>query len=112
MSTPHGSLALLGSLSAPAKFSEHNTFLCAAGAWHARSGIFFHGSISFVRTVTLFYWSVALKSHFEAAYVVSITRFCALRARGMREAGFFSWINFICQDDYLILLVRSSKKSF
>ena len=89
MSTPHGSLALLGSLSAPAKFSEHNTFLCAAGARRARSGIFFHGLISFVKTVTLFYWYVAQKSRFETAYVVSITLFHALRARGAREAGFF-----------------------
>ena len=55
----------------------------------ARSGIFFHGSISFVKTVTLFYWSVALKGRFETAYVVSITRFYVLRARGAHEAGFF-----------------------
>ena len=55
----------------------------------ARSGIFFHGSISFVKTVTLFYWYVAQKSRFETAYVVSITRFRALRARGARKAGFF-----------------------
>ena len=34
-------------------------------------------------------WSVALKSHFEAAYVVSLTIFCALRAPSVREAGFF-----------------------
>ena len=64
-------------------------FSRAAGARRARSGIFFHGSISFVKTVTLFYWYVAQKCRFETAYVVSITRFCALRARGAREAGFF-----------------------
>ena len=39
--------------------------------------------------VTLFYWCVAQKCRFETAYVVSITRFRALRARGAREAGFF-----------------------
>ena len=39
--------------------------------------------------ITLYYWSVALKCRFEAAYVVSITRFSALRARRAREAGFF-----------------------
>ena len=32
------------------------------------------------------------------AYVVSGMRFCALRARRAREAGFFSWINLFCQD--------------
>ena len=46
-------------------------------------------------------------------YEVSIGRISALRARGAREAGFFfSWINFICQDGYLILFVYSSKSRF
>ena len=45
--------------------------------------------LSRLKTVTLFYWYVAQKSRFETAYVVSITRFRALRARGARDAGFF-----------------------
>ena len=32
------------------------------------------------------------------AYVVNGTHFCALRACGAREAGFFPRINFVCQD--------------
>ena len=66
MPTPHGSLALLGSLSAPL-------------------------------TVNLFYGSDALKSHFEVVYVVSIRRFCVLRAHGAREAGFYFMDQFILQ---------------
>ena len=69
--------------------SERNTFLRAAGVRRARSGIFLHELNFFTETFKLFYWSKALKIRFDAAYVVSITRFCALRAPGAREAGFF-----------------------
>ena len=50
-----GSLALLGSLSAPEYdlYSEWNTFWCAAGVRSMQSWIF-HESISFVEAVTLF----------------------------------------------------------
>ena len=32
------------------------------------------------------------------AYVVNRMRFRALRAHRVREAGFFSWVNFFCRD--------------
>ena len=70
--------------------SERNTFSSAAGVRRARSGIFFHELNFFTKTFKLFYWSEALKSRFEVAYVVHKTRLSALRARGVREAGFFS----------------------
>ena len=50
---------------------------------------FFHELNFFTKTFKLFYWSEALKSHFEVAYLVYKTRLSALRARGAREAGFF-----------------------
>ena len=74
--------------------SKRNTFSRAAGAWRTRSGIFLHRLISFVKTVTLFLWSIALKSRFEATYVVSVTLFRARRACRAREAGFFLMNNF------------------
>ena len=89
------------------------TRYCALRARGAReAGFFFDGLISFVKAVTLFYWSVALKSRFEAAYVVSLTRFSALRVRRAHEAGFFFMDHFFCQDNYFILMVRSSKMLF
>ena len=69
--------------------SEQNTFLCTAGMRRVQSRIFLHELNFFTETFKLFYWSKALKIRFDAAYVVSITRFCALRAPGAREAGFF-----------------------
>ena len=51
--------------------------------------IFFHELNFFTKTFKLFYWSEALKSRFEVAYVVNGTRFRALRACGARKAGFF-----------------------
>ena len=69
--------------------SKRNTFSRVAGAWRVRSRIFLHELIYFVKTVNLFLWSVALKSRFNAAYVVSVTLFRALRAPGACKAGFF-----------------------
>ena len=101
-STPHGSLALLGSLSAPDFYahilmvrsskksfcrglcSERNTFLRAAGVRLVRSGFFFHELNFFTNTFKLFYWSEALKSRFNVANVKTVTCFRALRARGAR----------------------------
>ena len=51
----------------------------------ARSGIFFHELNFFTKTFKLFYWSEALKSRFEVAYVVHKTRLGALRARTKRD---------------------------
>ena len=112
MPTPHGSLALLSSLSAPLTVNLFYWYVAlksrfetayvvsitrfrALRARGAREAGFFHGSISFVKTVTLFYWYVALKSRFETTYVVSVTRFRALRARGACEAGFFFMDQFL-----------------
>ena len=70
-------------------------FSRTASARRARSGIVFHRLISFVETDTLFYWSLALKIRFEAAYVVTVARFCALRAPGAREVGYFFMDGFL-----------------
>ena len=56
---------------------------------------FFHESNFLTETVNLFEWSEALNSRFEVAYVVSVTRFRALRAPGAREAGYFFMDQFL-----------------
>ena len=70
-------------------------FSRAAGARASAKWDFFHRSISFVETVNLFYWSEALQSHFEVAYVVSVTRFRALRARARAKRDFFFMNEFL-----------------
>ena len=70
-------------------------FSRAAGARASAKWDFFHRSISFVETVNLFYWSEALQSHFEVAYVVSVTRFRALRARARAKRDFFFMDRFL-----------------
>ena len=54
------------------------------------SGFFFHESISFVEVV-----NKSLKSHFEVAYVVSATRFCARRARAHAKRDLFFMNKFL-----------------
>ena len=57
--------------------SDQNTFLCAAGARRAQSGIFFHGSISFAETVPTRYRTP----------VGGVWKFVWFRRQGCRQGG-------------------------